>query len=62
MTLKEEKGYFTSEISPYEQYRRMLETEKLQRQSDTCKGLYKYIPQESFIKQGIRTQLVKEIF
>ena len=31
-------------------------------QNDIAKGLYKYIPNDAFVTQGVRTSLVKEIF
>lgn len=62
MTLKEEDEYCESDLSPYEQYKSMLEKEKFQIISEKSKGFYKYLPNQHFVKQGHRKELVQKIF
>ena len=60
MTLKEEDDYFEVDISPYEQYRKMILQEKVQRASEVSRGMYKYIPAPAFPED--RKDLVHKIF
>lgn len=62
MTLKEECEYFETDISPYEQYKAMLEQEKYQIASEKTKGFGRYQPYSYFVKSGSRKRLVQNIF
>jgi hypothetical protein len=54
MTLKEEGDYFETDISPYEQYRSMLDQESYQILSEQMKGFGRYQPDCYYVKSGAR--------
>ena len=62
MTLKEECEYFETDVSPYEQYKEMLEQEKYQLLSEKVKGFGRYEPECYYVKSGQRKRLVQNIF
>ena len=58
MTLKEEGDYFETDVSPYEQYRAMLEQESYQLLSEQMKGFGTYQPDCYYVSSGARRKLV----
>ena len=52
MTLKEEQEYFETDVSPYEQYRAMLEQEKYQVLSEKAKGCGRFEPNCYYVRRG----------
>ena len=62
MTLKEQGDYLETDISPYEQYRSMLEQETYQLLSEQMKGFSRYQPQSHYVRSGERTRMVQMIF
>lgn len=58
MTLKEEQEYFEADVSPFEQYKAMLEQEKHQVLSEMAKGFRRYEPTSFYVKSGARKRLV----
>ena len=62
MTLKEEGDYFETDVSPYEQYRSMIDQEAYQLLSEQMKGFSRFQPLSHYVKSGERKRLVKMIF
>ena len=62
MTLKEENEYFETDISPFEQYRAILEQEKYQSLSEKAKGFSRYEPESYYVRSGERKKLVQLLF
>ena len=62
MTLKEETEYFETDISPYEQYRAMLDQERYQILSEQMKGFARFEPETYYASSGARKNLVQMIF
>jgi hypothetical protein len=62
MTLKEETEYFETDVSPYEQYRAMLNQERQQILSEQMKGFGRYQPDSYYAASGARKRLIQMIF
>ena len=56
--MKEENEYFETDISPFEQYRAILEQEKYQILSEKAKGFSRYEPESYYVRSGERKKLV----